>query len=196
MDQVRAHLDGGAEWTRFEALFAEAPVAIAIADVSGRCVAVNRAFCALFGATPSPGSDLLRDGRAGTQDLSPQLRRALDGEAVALPAAWLDEGVDGRRLAVELSTAPLPDRDGVVRHVALTYKDATAALELERERERTHLLEEQNARIREANRLKSEFLAAMSHELRTPLNTIIGFAELMFYGRVAPSSEEHHEFIG
>jgi signal transduction histidine kinase len=59
-----------------------------------------------------------------------------------------------------------------------------------------HELADQNVCIHQANRLKSEFLAAMSHELRTPLNTIIGFSELVFYGRVAPESPEHHEFIG
>lgn len=47
-----------------------------------------------------------------------------------------------------------------------------------------------------ANRLEGDFLANMSHELRTPLNAIIGFAELMFKGKVGPLSAEHHEYIG
>ena len=44
--------------------------------------------------------------------------------------------------------------------------------------------------------MKRELLATMSHELRTPLNAIIGFAELLYDGRVAPDSPEHREFLG
>ncbi|HEV8672460.1 MAG TPA: ATP-binding protein, partial [Methylomirabilota bacterium] len=36
-----------------------------------------------------------------------------------------------------------------------------------------------NARLLEANQLKSQFLASMSHELRTPLNSIIGFSKVL-----------------
>jgi signal transduction histidine kinase len=56
-------------------------------------------------------------------------------------------------------------------------------------------LELRNAEALEANAAKSRFLANMSHELRTPLNGIIGFAELMYDGRVGPVSEEHREFL-
>jgi PAS domain S-box-containing protein len=57
------------------------------------------------------------------------------------------------------------------------------------------LLHEQNRRVQEATRLKSQFLANMSHELRTPLNGIIGFAELMYDGRVGPVTVEHREYL-
>ena len=40
-------------------------------------------------------------------------------------------------------------------------------------------LKEANARLLEANKHKSVFLATMSHELRTPLNAILGFSELL-----------------
>src|SRR4029450_13515750 len=35
-----------------------------------------------------------------------------------------------------------------------------------------------------------------SQELRRPLNAIIGFAELMYRGKVGPLSQDHREYIG
>jgi signal transduction histidine kinase len=49
----------------------------------------------------------------------------------------------------------------------------------------------------EANRAKSEFLAAMSHELRTPLNAIIGFSQgLLDRAEQHPLSKHQMDRIG
>jgi signal transduction histidine kinase len=57
-------------------------------------------------------------------------------------------------------------------------------------------LAEQAARVREANRLKSEFVANMSHELRTPLNAVIGFSELIHDGKAGPVTDLQKEYLG
>jgi PAS domain S-box-containing protein len=57
-------------------------------------------------------------------------------------------------------------------------------------------LSEDNRRILEANRMKSEFMASMSHELRTPLNAIIGFSQLLIDRKVGPLNEKQAEYLG
>ena len=92
---------------------------------------------------------------------------------------------DGTEFPAEISLSPIETPDGTL--VTAAIRDTT---------ERKRLLEEQNRRMVEANRLKSEFLANMSHELRTPLNAIIGFSELMYNEKVGPVSADHKEYLG
>jgi len=49
-------------------------------------------------------------------------------------------------------------------------------------REANEKLIDSNIKIKEGDRLKSEFMANMSHELRTPLNAVIGFSEVLLDG--------------
>ncbi|MEP6668896.1 MAG: PAS domain S-box protein [Chthoniobacter sp.] len=62
--------------------------------------------------------------------------------------------------------------------------------------ERTRDLAAANARLKELDHLKSEFLATMSHELRTPLNSIIGFTGILRQGLAGPMNDEQKKQLG
>jgi signal transduction histidine kinase len=52
-----------------------------------------------------------------------------------------------------------------------------------------------NARLAEASRLKSQFLASMSHELRTPLNSVIGFSKVLLNRLDGDLNERQEAYI-
>jgi signal transduction histidine kinase len=85
---------------------------------------------------------------------------------------------------------PITDAvSGEVSAVFVHAVDVTAQVYARRE------LENARASAEQANRAKSEFLAAMSHELRTPLNAIAGHAQLLSLGVHGPVTTAQNEAL-
>ena len=74
-------------------------------------------------------------------------------------------------------------------HIEATL-DTNRELEIQNAR-----LEQLNAKLRELDRLKSNFLATVSHELRTPLTSVIGYSEMLAEGLAGPLNAEQSDYV-
>jgi PAS domain S-box-containing protein len=162
----RRRAEHGAAW--LTSLVESSDDAIISKSIDGTITSWNRAAERLYGYAASEiiGRSIMtivpRELEAEEHDILARLRR---GERIE-HFDTVRVARDGQRIDVSLTISPIKNEEGEVVGASKIARDIRTRKALE-------------ARIREEQRLKDEFLATLGHELRNPLAPIHSSAELL-----------------
>ena len=108
--------------------------------------------------------------------------------SIARPAREVAEGA-ARLAGGDLTTRLEPQGVGEIEELTHAFNRMAERLEASRRE-----LEEQNERLRESERAKSELVSIVAHELRTPLASVLGFTSVLLQREV--TDEQRREYLG
>ena len=174
---------------RFRAVFDGASIGIAIAELAGGKLSVNRAYQQMLGCSAEEMQDVrVFDDLTHPEDRWPdqkKFQKMLHGECEHLRMEKRYVLRDGRLVWANVELSMLKNAAGEAHFVLGTAVDVT-----EQKRAQQALQEAKRA-AEAANEAKSSFLATMSHEIRTPMNGILGMTELVLDTELTGEQREH-----
>ncbi len=159
LDRVQDH------YRRLQSVIQTIPEAVMVArPTRGVIVASNAAAQRMFGVRLDGPSDLRRADRLKIMstsggEIENPIMRALREGTIVTGVELIVRQPDGEMTPVVASAAPVRADDGTIDAVVGIFQDV--------------------APLKEAERLRDEFISVVSHELRSPLTPIRGFAQVV-----------------
>ena len=187
LESERARANVQERETRYRFLANAIPVQVWTATPDGRLDYVSDITAEYFGRTPA---QMIGEGWFGVlhpDDVAGTLARwqqsLATGEPYEVEFRLWSAAHQAYRWHLARATAQRDERGAIIRWFGTNT-------EIEERKRAESELKRLTAEALDANRAKSDFLAAMSHELRTPLNAIGGYAQLIELGIRGPVTDE------
>lgn len=143
----------------------------------------------LFAAAARAADALIPNGRGNVVETVPDDTE----ELFVVPVE-----VAGEVVAAVVADARLTTLRGTQDALRSVARGLALALERDRllaeQRAAAEGLAEQNAQLRELDRMKDQLVSSVSHELRTPLTSMGGYTELLLSGEVGELNDEQRSF--
>jgi PAS domain S-box-containing protein len=172
--------------------------AIIVRNDAGEVLSWNRGAQELYGWSAEEATGAL---------LHELLHTQIDGSreefdrALSVHGSWEGELRQvtklGRRILVRSRSVLKEGRRGVSQVILEINTDITEQKRNAEERERLlTALRDQNAQLRELDRVKDEFVASVSHEVRTPVASLRAYSEYLSDGDAGALNEEQRHCLG
>jgi PAS domain S-box-containing protein len=178
---------------RFRSAFDNAPIGVAVVDLEGRFLQVNRSLCEILGY---PEESLLAttfqeithpdDVEASME----QVRRAMSDEVGSYSLEKRHLATEGRQVWVSLSVSLVRDAEGEPLYFVDQIQDIMERKLAERE------LARRAEELAHANAELEQFSCSVSHDLWTPLRSIEGFSQILLEDYADRLDEEGRSYLG
>lgn len=163
-------------------------------DTDDRLVICNERYREIYDTS----ADLLHTGTKFERVIREGVKRGQYPDSEGREEEWIAERLKAHRSANSVIEQRTDDGRWLRISERHTADDGIVGfrVDISKLKETQLRLEDANAELARASRLKDEFLASMSHELRTPLHAIIGLSEALRVGAFEVLTEEQSESVG